>query len=209
VNVIALIGDLVGSKSIERRAVFQRRFAQVLALRTDEAAGLASPFTLTLGDEFQAVYRSADSLWRDIMEILAAIHPVQARFAIGVGELSTRLNPEQALGMDGPAFHLARSAMTSLKESGKRLLVGAANDANWRLANHSLALISHQLESWNQKRFRILAGLLRGRSVRELETALKISKVAVYKNINVAALDDIAAICHEISRAINLELRRA
>jgi hypothetical protein len=42
--------------------------------------------------------------------------------------------------------------------------------------------------------------------VRALESALKISKVAVYKNINVAALDEITAILHEISRALNHEL---
>jgi hypothetical protein len=206
VRVIALIGDIVESKSLERRAAFQRRLTQVLAVRNREAVGLASPFTITLGDEFQAVYRSADSLWADVVEILAALHPVRARFAIGAGALSTRLNPEQALGMDGPAFHRARAAMTMMKETGVGLRVSAEDEEDWELARHSLALISHHFERWHQTRFRILAGLLLGRPVRELESALKISKVAVYKNINVAALDEITAILHEISRALNHEL---
>jgi hypothetical protein len=208
-QVIALIGDIVDSKSIQHRAPFQRRLGQILAARTKEAAGLASPFTLTLGDEFQAVYRAGRTLCRDILEIMASIHPVRVRFAIGVGPLSTRLNSKQALGMDGPAFHRARAAMLKLKDSGRFVHVNADNEEKWALANHTLALVSHHLESWSQMRLRILVGLLRERSVRELETTLKISKVAIYKNINAAALDEVVAICQELSRAIDAELRAA
>lgn len=208
-KVIAVIGDIVRSKTITRRAVFQRRLAQLLAERTAEAAGLASPYTITLGDEFQAVYRTADTLWRDVVQVMADLHPVRARFAIGVGALSTRLNPEQALGMDGPAFHLARAALTQLKESGRVLQLGVEPAADWALANHTLALLSHQIEGWSQTRLQILAGLLRGQSVRDMEPALGISKVAVYKNIHAAALDEVAAICHELARAIQAGLRAA
>src|SRR5262249_20799962 len=144
--------------------------------------------------------------WNDVFEVLAALHPVRCRVALGLGNLSTRINPEQALGMDGPAFHRARAAMTSLKKTGGVLQISAEQESTWRLANHSLALISHHLERWNQTRLRILAGLLAGRSVRELEATLKISKVAVYKNINTAALDEVAAICQELNRAIDAEV---
>jgi hypothetical protein len=208
-KVVAVIGDVVASRGIAARAQFQRKLGKILRARTKAATGLASPYTLTLGDEFQAVYRSADSLWVDLIELLAAIHPVRARLAIGVGELSTRINPEQALGMDGPAFHHARAAMTALKENGGRLLLRADAEEPWHLANHSLTLIAHYLDGWAATRLRVLAALLRGESVRDMESALKISKVAVYKNINVAALDAVVGICQEISRAINAELRTA
>src|SRR4051794_22304060 len=85
-KVIAIIGDIVASKALQRRAAFQRRLAATLAATNRANAALASPYTITLGDEFQAVYRSADRLWIDVVEILAAIHPVEARFALGVGD---------------------------------------------------------------------------------------------------------------------------
>lgn len=206
-KIIAVIGDIVDSKDLTRRDAFQRRLASALAAAGGEGSGLASPYTITLGDEFQAVYRQPGTLWTDVVEILAAVHPVQARFAIGVGELATKLNPRQALGMDGPAFHRARAAMTELKGGPGRLKIAGGDAADWKLANHLLALLSHQLTGWSRNRLQILAGLLRGRPVRELEGELKISKVAIYKNINASALDEVAAVCQEINRALETELR--
>jgi hypothetical protein len=205
---IVVIGDIVASRALAQRAVFQRRFSKALDERTREARHLASPFTITLGDEFQAVYRKADLLLADAFTIMAEIHPVRTRLAYGVGELSTRINPAQALGMDGPAFHDARAALTLLKESG-RLLRVAGQPENWALINHVLSLLSHQVETWSRNRLLIMAGLLRGRAVKEIEEGLKISRVAVYKNIRAAALDDVRGICQELERALNQALRNS
>ena len=113
-KVIVVIADLVASRHVPQRTVFQRKLARVLAKASREAEALASPFTLTLGDEFQAVYRGANTLFADVCGLMAEIHPVRARFALGVGELTTRINPEQALGMDGPVFHQARAALKAI-----------------------------------------------------------------------------------------------
>lgn len=206
-QVLALIADVVGSRDVPRRDWFQRRLAKVLEERRRSARHLASPYTITLGDEFQAVYRGAGTVWADIVAIMAAIHPVQARFALGLGPLSTRLNPREALGMDGPAFHYARAALIALKADGGLLRVAGAGEERWALANHTLNWLSHHLAGWRHNRLEVLAGLLRGQSVREIEAALRISRVAVYKNIRAAALDDVAGICHELARALDLALR--
>lgn len=204
VNVIAVIGDVTNSRGIARREAFQRKLATSLqAASTAAGSALASPYTITLGDEFQAVYRRPETLWAELIEVLAEIHPVQARFAIGVGELTTRINPEQALGMDGPAFHRARDGIERLKEQGGTFMIVGDDPAEWALANHALALWSHSLQKWSRNRLQILAGLLRDRPVRELEAELSISRVAVYKNIHAAALDDVIGICHELSRALD------
>jgi hypothetical protein len=204
---IVVIGDIVASRALAQRAVFQRRFSKALDERTREARHLASPFTITLGDEFQAVYRKADLLLADAFTIMAEIHPVRTRLAYGVGELSTRINPAQALGMDGPAFHNARAALTLLKESGGLLRIAGQPAEDWALINHVLSLLSHQVENWSRNRLLIMAGLLRGRAVKEIEEGLKISRVAVYKNIRAAALDDVQGICQELERALNQALR--
>jgi hypothetical protein len=208
-QVLAVIGDLVGSKSVTRRAAFQRKLEKLLARTSEGAHGLASPYTITLGDEFQAVYRSADSLFADVGAILAEIHPVQVRLAIGVGELTTRINTQQALGMDGPAFHRARETLNALKDDGRLLRIGAAEAGDWALANRVLNLLSHQIEGWSRNRLLVLAGLLRDQPVSEIERGLKISRVAVYKNIRAAALDDVVGICHELTTALNRALRDA
>lgn len=206
-QAIAVIGDIVLSKEIGKRDVFQRKLAATLdGIGAEKGSGLASPFTITLGDEFQAVYRTSTGIWADLIAVLAAIHPAQVRFGIGIGELTTKLNSKQALGMDGPTFHRARAALTTLKGGEARFRIEGEREVDWALANHSLAFVSHHLTGWSKNRLEVLAALLRGRTVSEFEAELPISKVAIYKNINAAALTDVTALLHEIARALDVAL---
>lgn len=208
-QAIAVIGDIVASKDIKPREAFQRKLAKALAARGKaRGSSLASPYTITLGDEFQAVYRAAGPLWADLVGILAEVHPVQIRFGIGIGELTTRLNAKQALGMDGPAFHRARAALTALKDTGTRFRIVGENEESWAIANRALAFLSHYLTGWSGNRLQVLAALLRAQTVSEFEPALPISKVAIYKNINAAALDEVTELCNAISRALDTGLRK-
>ena len=114
----AVIGDIVHSRSIKDRARFQKGLESVL----DEAnrrfaAELLARWTVTTGDEFQALYAGPAEL-PDVVEfILDALQPVRVRFGIGRGGLSTELKPT-AVGMDGPAFHAARLAINYAKRKG-------------------------------------------------------------------------------------------
>jgi hypothetical protein len=210
---LAIIGDIVDSKQLSDRDDFQTKLAGLLKTISNRNAALVSPYTITLGDEFQAVYKNADRLFLDIFSILRDIHPAQARFAIGVGELSTEVNRKQALGMDGPAFHRAREGITELKDTSYLLSLQDAPSPqgpdfdHGKLFNHLLNLMSHQVVAWEKNRLRILCGLLDGQTVGELEAELGISKVAVYKNINAAVLDEFKGLCNEITRFLNRELK--
>jgi hypothetical protein len=209
---LALIGDIVDSKALPKRDTFQAELAAFLREISSRNPALASPYTITLGDEFQAVYKSADTLFADIFSILCHIHPAQARFAVGVGAISTEINRKQALGMDGPAFHRAREAITGLKKTSYllRLQGEPAKEAaydRWILINHLLNLVSHKMDGWTRNRLRIMQGLLKGETVGALEKELRISNVAVYKNINAAALDELQGLCKEITRLLNHELK--
>jgi hypothetical protein len=210
---LAVIGDIVDSKQLAARGEFQTKVAAALKTAGTRNVSLVSPYTITLGDEFQAVYKNADRLFLDIFSILRDIYPVQARFAIGVGDLSTPVNRKQALGMDGRAFYRAREAIIDLKESsfliraqGAPTLLGPPHFDVWQLTNHLLNLMSHKVAAWEENRLRILCGLLAGRSVGELGDELGISKVAVYKNINAAVLDEHRALCDQVAFFLNGEL---
>lgn len=210
---LALIGDLVDSKQLARRAELQQRLAAVLR-ELNRRSRPASPFTLTLGDEFQAVYASADTLFGDVLVIMRRLHPVRVRFAIGLGAIATPINRQRALGMDGPAFHRAREAMTELKNTPYRVRIrgesaGPERDDPWTLLNHLFNFVTHQLAGWKPTRLRVLQGLLQGDSVSELAKELRISKVAVYKNINAAALDEVRGLCSEVTRLLNRKLKRS
>lgn len=208
-QVIALIGDVVRSRRVSNRRGLQARLSRALGEVSRNNRCLASPYTLTLGDEFQAVYRRADRVVADILDLLVSIHPVQARFSLGVGSLSTPINPEQALGMDGPAFHRARAAMEALKREKGLWRIAAEPVETWRPVNHVLAYVGHHAGGWDRNRLRILRQRLDGVPVVQMVEAVGISKVAIHKNIRVAALDDVAAICHDLTQALARALKTA
>lgn len=119
----AMIGDLINSKKLpaEDRAAIQERLKALLnGVNENFSSFLVSPFLMTLGDEFQGVLTAAkpaleiiEFLGQNLMEF-----PIQIRYGIGIGELSTSVNREQALGDDGPAYYYARQGIEQLKKDG-------------------------------------------------------------------------------------------
>jgi len=208
-QVIALIGDVVQSRQVSNRRGLQARLSRALAAVSRGNRTLASPYTLTLGDEFQAVYRRSDRMLADVLDLVVALHPVQARFAFGVGGLSTPINPEQALGMDGPAFHRARAAIDALKRDRGWWRIAAEPAEVWQPYNHILAYVGHHASTWDANRWRILRQRLEGVPVVQMVERIGISKVAIHKNIRVAALDEVAAICQDITQGLARALKDA
>lgn len=207
---LVLIGDLEGSRDLAapERDRAQQKLKSVLADIKADGHVFASPPTITLGDEFQTVYRAADALFLHIWRIQAALHPLFLRFGIGWGTLSTAINTEQAIGMDGPAFHRARSALEHLKEN-KGLFRIEGSDGDDRvslLINRSLDLVTHEMRGWRQRRFAILCRLKAGEKYTEIADGLGISRSAFYKNVSAGALDTIIDIGDTAADLINEQL---
>lgn len=203
---LVLIGDIVASRGLSARAQFQRRLKTLLQAVNSRRKSLASPYTLTLGDEFQAVYRDADTAFADVFAILAEIAPVQARFALAVGEIVTPINPAQSIGMDGPAFHRARDLLNLLKTE-RRLLAAYGGADVWALPAASLVVFSHRVEGWRANRLKLFARILAGEPANELAKRTGITPRAVNKNIRAADLDEWKRILDEITRLLNEDLK--
>src|SRR6056297_1836293 len=210
---IVLIGDLVGSKELgnKDREKFQARLSDKISQINQESDSIISPLTITLGDEFQAVYKDMSALIADSWSILTALHPVGVRFSVGIGEIFTPINSEQALGMDGPAFHSARDGMDQVKESGGTYCVklGSSKDqpeeslALVSLVNDSLQLLYSEVMTWKKTRLQILVMLDKGLSVKKIADEISISESAVYKNRDEGDLRLILDLKESIGKNIN------
>jgi len=202
---IVVIGDIIESKELkpgdrkQTQILLEKYFDQLKA----DSSQLLSPYTITLGDEFQAVYSSAESLFKDLWAIMAEIYPVRVRFNISVGEISTEINREQAIGMDGPAFHVARDKIEEMK--GRDILITLASDNPKldRLVNSSFQILSANVNGWNKNRFLILKKRYGESDVKEIARELDLSEVAVYKNIRAGTLDAIQDLTDSVMEIIN------
>jgi len=185
---LAVIGDLVDSKKIADRYNFQNFFASDLS-KVGQGK-LASPYTITLGDEFQALYDNAHGLFYDLLAIRVSIPNVRCRFSVGIGEISTPINTKQAIGMDGPAFHIARDGIDFLKKTEGELLISGLPDSLNALFEPMIQLLWASTELWQVNRMRILMRELESVCPRKDEYMLEITERAIHKNIRDARLHD-------------------
>ena len=109
---LALIADVIDSKMVEERFDLQKQLEETLQTM-NELFGefLASSFTLTLGDEFQALLKADAPVFQIIDTLRSELTPTQLRFGIGLGEIVTDIDPLQSIGADGPAYWNARAAI--------------------------------------------------------------------------------------------------
>ncbi|MCH8550931.1 MAG: SatD family protein [Natronospirillum sp.] len=192
---LVVIGDLISSRDAADRGELQRRLAQcLLTLNKPAPEGLASPYTITLGDEFQAVRTRSDRLWFELMHIQKALLPARVRFSLGLGEIATPINREQALGMDGKAFYHARDGMERLKGQARTLAITGLADADQRWADALLQVIGSMSAKWRANRYEILCRLLMDQTPADIAAALEISIQAVYQNIRDGELELIMAL---------------
>jgi len=117
---IAIIADVVKSKEIKERMSFQAKLNNALfEINSTYKEEIASDFTITLGDEFQGVLKSAKVLLDIIYKIESHIYPVKLKVGVGIGEITTLIDRTASIGSDGPAYWSARDALTILKTERK------------------------------------------------------------------------------------------
>ena len=120
-HLVALIGDLVGSRRSTSRAEVQQHLVDALAIANETTTSVQA-LAPTIGDEFQGVYADVGSALRASLVVrLALPADVDYRCGIGVGTLEIVGTSEYGHTQDGPAWWAARDAIVEAKrrESGQ------------------------------------------------------------------------------------------
>lgn len=124
----AIIGDIKRSKKIENRCEIQEKLKKILDnVNSIYNNDISAKFLITLGDEFQGVLEITAPILEIIKYIQREIYPIKLRFGVGIGNVSTLINHEAAIGADGPAFYAAREMIEFLREQEKKLKKQAAD----------------------------------------------------------------------------------
>lgn len=143
-NYIAIIGDVIDSKSLENRYHVQNSFKDCLQKINDKyKEALVSKFSLTLGDEFQGLVSTQINIFQVIDDISMLMKPYQIRFGIGLGKILTDINPDISIGADGPAYWNARQAINYIHEKNdygqNHLAFQSDNELKSKVINSLLA----------------------------------------------------------------------
>lgn len=196
---IALIGDIIESKKIQDRAQVQQQLLRLMKeLNWQYQDYLISPFTVTTGDEFQALFSPNSYMFQIIDQLSVAFSPYEIRFGIGVGEMVTEINKEQSIGSDGPAYWLAREAINHIHDKNdygiNHISVFLADEEVTWTVNAMLAACSFVQSKWTEVQYDVLKQLLTENiydetfSHKEIARLLGITPSAFNKRIKASGL---------------------
>ena len=213
---LALIADVIDSKMVQERFNLQKQLEKTLR-KMNELFGdyLASCFTLTLGDEFQALLKVDAPVFQIIDSLRSELIPTQLRFGIGLGEIVTAIDPLQSIGADGPAYWNARAAINLVHQKNDygntQIYFSSGNDSKDLLVNALIASGEAIRSGWRGSQEEILLDLLKRFVYSEnfsqqdlaqsldinpsaLSKRLKSSSIRVYLRGRAAALTSIQAL---------------
>ena len=208
---LALIADVIDSKMVQARFNLQKQLEETLQKMNGLFADyLASCFTLTLGDEFQALLKMNAPVFQIIDTLRSELSPTQLRFGIGLGEIVTAIDPLQSIGADGPAYWNARAAINLVHQKndyGNTQIYFSSGKENQDFFVNSLIASGEAIRSgWRDSQEEILLNLLKrsvysetfsqqdlaqslGLNPSALSKRLKSSSIRVYLRGRAATLD--------------------
>ena len=196
---LALIADVIDSKTVQERFDLQKQLEKTLQ-KMNELFGdyLASRFTLTLGDEFQALLKVDAPVFQIIDTLRSELTPTQLRFGIGLGEIVTAIDPLQSVGADGPAYWNARAAINFVHQKndyGNTQIYFSSGKENQDFFVNALIASGEAIRSgWRDSQEEILLNLLK-RSVysesfsqQDLAQSLAINPSALSKRLKSSSI---------------------
>lgn len=196
---LALIADVIDSKMVQERFNLQKQLEKTLR-KMNELFGdyLASCFTLTLGDEFQALLKVDAPVFQIIDTLRSELSPTQLRFGIGLGEIATAIDPLQSIGADGPAYWNARAAINLVHQKNDygntQIYFSSGNDSKDLLVNALIASGEAIRSGWRGSQEEILLDLLKrfvyseNFSQQDLAQSLDINPSALSKRLKSSSI---------------------
>lgn len=190
---IAVIGDVVGSRTHDDRVAMQTALVEVLE-RVNGQIAAEQPLAPTIGDEFQAVYADIFTAVNATLRIrLHLPEGLDCRFGLGDGTYAAVGASPYGVMQDGPAWWSARDAIVVAKDREHRKNAtlrtwfclaesassGGNDDNTARLVNALLLCRDHIVSSMNPRQRRLLLGLILGQTQSAMAGVEGISASAV------------------------------
>jgi hypothetical protein len=160
-----VMADIIRSRSYDGADLLPTFSSLVEECNEVHRGELLSPYTVTLGDEFQGVTRTLHAAVESIFyleeALLAATPPFRLRYVILYGEIDTAINPHVAHGMSGPGLTAARESLTRKRRGRQRFqlqLPGFPLVDELRMLFRLLDLL---VGHWKEKDFALIRELIK------------------------------------------------
>lgn len=182
-----LTSDLVESRKLPDRSEVQTRLEAAL-LEVNRACSdeLLVPLAITLGDEWQGLFRTTRAALDADFRIRWRLYPLAIASGVGVGGLDTPVRDRTAL-MDGPCFHRSREALEEAQVRKGSATVHRSSPGLGVLDEtvDTVCLLLHSLaERWTGRQFEVLRAYAAHDTEAAAARALKISQPTLHQSLD-------------------------
>lgn len=200
---VAIIGDIVGSRQLPDRKPIQQKFLQVTQSANQLfEKDIESPLTVTIGDECQVLLNNPAMTLELIHYVQREMKPIQFVFGVGIGAITTDINKQLAIGMDGPAFYFARKALEKAKKK-KPSLIFNADVAAIEMVNALLYFIESCSKRRTNRQKQVIQLFLQGLTQEQIAVQLGVTQETISEIISLSYHWEIQEAYAVIQRFLN------
>lgn len=149
--------------------------------------GMVTPFTLSVGDEIQAVCNLTADLPVILRELRLVCHPMLIRIGVGIGTIDDFDEKLTSWDMNGSAFHHARSALLRISETKLPQTMFSGDDTYFVLTLNTIyALVDHLMGRWTDEQWAAVSAYERHATYSKAAEILQIARQNVQKRCQAA-----------------------
>lgn len=180
-----LMGDIIASRKYKGPELTQTFESLVSSCNSDLASGILSPYTITLGDEFQGIAKSLKSGIQSIFYFEEAILKTgvdfKLRYVLHYGSIETHINREIAYGMRGPGLTKAREMLELNRRNRPRFQFELSDMLLTEQLNRLFRVIDSLNAQWRKKDFSLISDMLENDNNEQVGSKYRKNRSQIWK----------------------------
>lgn len=213
---ISIVGEMTDIKPEADKIELQEKLNEVLLeINREYEDDISAGFMATVENEFQGLLGRGRNVMKIISELKNKMYPVNLRIGIGVGEITTDINPQMSISVKGPGYEKSREALEFLREEARRnqsriadvhLEAEGDHKEKTKFVNTILSLMTSLEYDWSDRQREIVCDMIRHQDKQSnAAKRLGITQSTVQKSLTAAhyytyedALKTVEAVFNEI-----------
>jgi hypothetical protein len=180
-----VMGDVIGSRKREATKLRQQLKNLLSACNGDLKTEILSPYTTTLGDEFQGITGSLHAVAESIFYLdetrIKNQYDFWIRYVAHYGEIQTPINTEVAYGMMGPGLTKARTLLTDKRRGQPRYCFDLPDTRLAENLTRLFRVIEGLTSRWGQRDSSLISDMLSNANNEEVAAKHKKNRSQIWK----------------------------
>jgi hypothetical protein len=158
------MADVVSSSEFEAEPLRKQLKELTESCNTTLSEHILSPYTITLGDEFQGIASSLESAIKTIFffeeESLRKQNDFKLHYALHFGKIDTKINPDIAYEMMGPGLTRTRELLTNKKRGRKRFEFDLYDETETLQFSRLFEVLDVFILSWKKEDYPLILDMI-------------------------------------------------